>query len=164
MEQLTEFVAKSFVESKPPPVIGEDRKEATCSTATINAAHMISNILSTMPQMSSVSNHWPLTYPFPLFTGQPELSAFHSKFAINSMVERFSEIQHQLNQSQQLHYPTTMLYSHKSAIFPFLLSNETSTLLRNETKDKDNINSSLRTHECNENSDPGKLLQCCATE
>ena len=139
MEQLTEFVAKSFTESKPP-VIEADVKNcppAPSSSAPINAAHMISNILSTMPQMSPVSaGQWSLPYPFPLFSSQPDLSSFHSKFAINTMVERFSEIQHQLNRSHSLHYPTSMLYNHKP-MFPFLVPENASSLLRDETTERD---------------------------
>ena len=137
MEQLTEFVAKSFVESKVAPVVDEVKESSAPPSVPINAAHMISNILSTMPQMSSTSAPWPLPYPFPLFAGQPELSAFHSKFAINSMVERFSEIQHQLNRSHHLHYPASMLYGHKTTMFPFLVPEESPGLLRDGAREID---------------------------
>lgn len=140
MEQLTEFVAKSFVESKPPVI--EDCKNSSTSAsasscAPMNAAHMISNILSTMPQMSPVSGgQWSLPYPFPLFSSQPDLSSFHSKYAINTMVERFSEIQHQLNRSHSLHYPTSMLYNHKQ-MFPFLVPEDVSSLMRKEAAERE---------------------------
>lgn len=132
MEQLREFVAKSFVDGKAAPVVQAEVKDSLpVSSAPINAAHMISNILSTMPQMSAASTHWPLSYPFPLFASQPELSAFHSKMAINSVVEKFSELQHKLNQSHHLHYPASMLYSHKTATFPFFV-HEGSTFLAHD--------------------------------
>lgn len=167
MEQLTEFVAKSFVDSKPPAaaalVMEQDRKESTTcsSTSSLNAAHMISNILSTMPQMSSSPGQWPLAYPFPLFGGAPELNAFHSKLALNSMVERFSEIQHHLNRTHQLHYPASMLYNHKTSMFPLIMSDDTSGASRNQAiSDKDSKNSTLETSECKENSDSGESLRC----
>lgn len=140
MEQLTEFVAKSFIESKPPVIENSKHCPTTSSSsssAPINAAHMISNILSTMPQMSPVSaGQWSLPYPFPLFSSPPDLSSFHSKFAINTMVERFSEIQHQINRSHSLHYPTSMLYNHKP-MFPFLVPEDAPSLLRDETTERE---------------------------
>lgn len=140
MEQLTEFVAKSFIDSKPPVI--EDSKNCSTSSsassaAPLNAAHMISNILSTMPQMSQASGgQWSLPYPFPLFTSQADLSSFHSKYAINTMVERFSEMQHQLSRSHSLHYPTSMLYNHKQ-MFPFLVPADVSALIAKEATERE---------------------------
>lgn len=165
MEQLTEFVAKSFIESKPPVI--EDSKScptsaSESSTAPINAAHMISNILSTMPQMSPASGgQWSLPYPFPLFTSQPDLSSFHSKYAINTMVERFSEMQHQLNRSHSLHYPTSMLYNHKQ-MFPFLVPEDVSSLMRKEVSERENAGKiDFRPENCVKTNSSGEQIYHC---
>lgn len=130
MEQLTEFVAKSFVDGKS---MG-DKLVSESAHSSLNAtAHMVSNILSTIPvnHTATPTVHWPFpsSYPFPLFaTTSDQASSFvHSKsFAINSMMERFNEMQHQLNQrSHSLHAAAaaSMLYStHRSTLLPLLVT------------------------------------------
>lgn len=134
MEQLTEFVAKSFAEGKPPVVL--DNEKDPNKATQMQAAHMISNLFSTMPPMPTTTP-WSL-YPFPLFSSQTEMnSPFHSKLSLNSMMERFGEIQSHLSRPHShLHYPTSMMYTPKSPIFPLLLPNSSTLFhVRNEEKD-----------------------------
>lgn len=141
MEQLTEFVAKSFVEAKPTPPPQPVALEADKDPPPpVQTAHVISNLFS-IPPMSSAgptttaSGQWPL-YPFPLFQPAEMTSAFQSKFSLNSMMERFGEIQNHFSRSSGsgFHYPPSMLYSQKSPVFPLLLPAESHFIFRSSSE------------------------------